>query len=84
MIIHDMRSPCVSIKLGFEQAKKVLEEMSKTKNDLDSSILTSCIETVRTLLAKRKSNLDVWYPEIANQVPLDGENLESELIDEGF
>ena len=28
MVVHDMRSPCVSIKLGIDQAKKIIKEFT--------------------------------------------------------
>jgi len=30
MVVHDMRSPTVSIKLGLDRTKQVLEEIEKT------------------------------------------------------
>jgi len=62
MIIHDMRSPCVSIKLGLDQAKKLLEKMDKEQLGLDHSVLSSSLKTIKSMLSKRKSNLDIHFP----------------------
>ena len=41
MVVHDMRSPTVSIKLGLDRTKDVLDEIQATIKELEEKLRVS-------------------------------------------